>query len=334
MLNVRVVMAPALVLAFAATGFAARDFEEVYPQQADPLVGNYEGRWSDEEDVDPEAAAQVVPLGRDHYRVILLTKLDMRCPPKLDIEVRGRDGVIEFDEGGYHGKIENGVFTGGAGRRKTFEMRKVVHQSPTLGAEPPEGAVVLFDGSGFDAWTGTNGWKVLDGGVALLTPDGDNLKSKQKFKDVRLHVEFRLPCIPRARGQQRGNSGVFLQDTYEVQVLDSYGLEGYYNECGALYKVAAPKVNACRPPLQWQTYDIDYHAPRYDGDGNLVDNPVMTVRHNGVLIHNAQEMPWITAWKEKDRLKAPPSEPLPIRLEAHHNYMQYRNIWVVELPRD
>ncbi len=127
---------------------------------------------------------------------------------------------------------------------------------------------------------------------------------------------------------------MFLQDTYEVQILDSFGLEGYCNECGALYKVAAPMVNACRPPLDWQAYDIEYRAPRFDGAGNLSANPVMTVRHNGVLIHNAQEMPWLTGWKEKDRLKPPPGEALPIRLQSHHNYMQFRNIWLVELPQE
>lgn len=324
----------AALLACSMAGYAARSLEDVYPDDTDPLMGNYEGRWSEEEDVDPEAAAQVIPLGRDRYRVIVLSKLDMRCPPKLDIEVRSKNNRIEFDEHGFHGKIADGVFTGGTGRMKTFRMEKVTRPIPTLGAKPPEGAVVLFDGTGFDAWTGAGGWKLLDGGVALLTPDGDNLKSKQKFKDARLHIEFRLPFLPRMRGQQRGNSGVFLQDTYEVQILDSYGLEGFCNECGALYKVAAPKVNACRPPLQWQTYDIEYHAPRYDDSGKLTANPVMTVRHNGVLVHHQQEMPWITGWKEKDRLKPPPSEPLPIRLQSHHNYMQFRNIWLVELPHE
>jgi len=137
--------------------------------------------------------------------------------------------------------------------------------------------------------------------------------------------------MPSARGQQRGNSGVFFQSTYEVQILDSYGLEGYYNECGALYKVAAPKVNACAPPLQWQTYDIIYRAPRHDANGKLVEFPRMTVRHNGVLIHNDQEMPWRTDWKEEGRLKPAPTEPGNIKMQAHGNYVQFRNIWAVDL---
>lgn len=302
-----------------------------YPEATDPFTGDYAGRWSEEEDVDPEVAAQVYALGRDRYRVRMVAKLDMRCPPHLDIEVEAKDGVIEFREAGITGRIENGVFTGNRGRMKTFSMRKVTRLSPTLGAAPPEGAIVLFDGGNLDAWNNTEGWTILEGGVLEEDPTAGTLSSNQQFKDCVLHIEFRLPYMPRMRGQQRGNSGVFLQGTYEVQILDSYGLEGYNNECGALYKVAAPMVNACAPPLQWQTYDIEYRAPRYDADGNLVEVPTMTVLHNGVVIHNAQPMPWITGWKEKDRLAPAPADPGPIQLQAHNNYMQFRNIWIKPL---
>ncbi len=324
------VLALAMPLALAQSG--GRQEQPPYPEQIDPFTGDYEGRWCEEEDVDPEVAAQVVPLGRDRYFVRIVAKLDMRCPPHLETEAQAKDGVIEIDEKGIEAVIKDGTITGGRGRMKTFEMQKVTRLSPTLGLEPPENAVVLFDGSDLDAWNSAKGWEILDEGILQVSDDADTLKSKQQFKDCTFHIEFRLPYLPRLRGQQRGNSGVFLQGTYECQVLDSYGLDGFNNECGALYKVAAPKVNACAPPMQWQTYDIEYTAPRFDENGEVAVYPAMTVRHNGVLIHNDQELPWITGWKEKDRLKPPPSEPGSVELQAHNNFMQYRNIWIV--PKD
>ncbi len=311
----------------------AEELEEYFPAEADPLVGDYIGRWSEAEDVDPEIAAQVIALGRDKYRVRLVSKLDMRCPAHIDVQVKADDGALHFDASGIEGVIKDGRITGGRGRMKTFELEKVVRESPTLGAPAPEGATVLFDGSNLDHWTGTDGWEVLNGEVLMVTPDGDYIETKQHYKDVKLHVEFRTPFMPKARGQQRGNSGVFFQKEFEVQVLDSYGLEGLNNECGALYKVSAPKVNACAPPLQWQTYDVEYRAPRFDAQGEVSAYPRITVRHNGVLIHNDQEIPWITGWKEKDRLAPMPQEPGPIRLQGHNNYVQFRNIWLVDLAK-
>jgi hypothetical protein len=322
-----------LAIALAAMVYPAlaADDNSPYPDSLDPFTGDYQGRWSEEEDIDPEVWAQVIPLGRDQYRVRITSAVPMRVEPQLDVEVEAKDGVIEFGDRRLFGRIENGKIAGGQGRVKTFEMTKVERLSPTLGLEAPEGATVLFDGTSLDAWQEPMGWSIIEGGVLMQDADSDNLKSKESFKDCLMHIEFRLPYLPRMRGQQRGNSGVFLQDTYEVQVLDTYGLEGYNNECGAIYKVAAPKVNACAPPLQWQTYDIEYRAGRFDSDGNLTELPTITVRHNGVLIHNAQEIPWITGWKEKDRLAPHPTEAGPIRLQAHNNPMQWRNIWVKPL---
>ena len=266
----------------------ALNWQDVYPDEADPFVGNYKGRWCAKEEVDPDIAAQVIALGDDLYRIRLTSELFKRCPPLAEIEVKRSGDCIKFDEAGLFGEIKNGAITGGrgSGDKFTFEMKKEPVVSPTLGAKPPEGAVVLFDGSGFDAWQDAKGWELLDGGVMMVTPLGVQLNSKQRFKDVKLHVEFRLPFMPKARGQQRGNSGVFLQGTYEVQVLDSYGLEGYYNECGGMYKVSAPLVNACAPPLEWQTYDITYRAPRYGDDGKLAAYPRITVVQNGVVIQD------------------------------------------------
>lgn len=319
-------------LAILPTSFARAEENilDYFPQTADPLVGDYVGRWSEEEEVDPEVAAQVIALGRDKYRVRLVSKLDMRCPPHFDTEVKAEDGVLEFRESGIDCKIADGKITGGRGRMKTFALEKVVRTSPTIGAKAPDGAVVLFDGSNLDRWTDTDGWEITEDGALMVTPDGSYIASKDHFSDVKLHVEFRTPFMPKSRGQQRGNSGVFFQKEFEVQVLDSYGLEGYNNECGALYKVAAPKVNACAPPLQWQTYDVEFRAARFDADGEVSEVPRITVRHNGVLIHNDQEIPWITGWKEVDRLAPMPNGPGPIRLQGHNNFVQFRNIWLVD----
>jgi hypothetical protein len=143
-----------------------------------------------------------------------------------------------------------------------------------------------------------------------------------------MHLEFRTPYMPQARGQGRGNSGVYIQGRYEVQVLDSFGLEGADNECGGLYKQRAPLVNMAFPPLAWQTYDIDFTAPRFDAAGKKTHNARITVRHNGVVVHNDVE---ITA---KTGGGAPEGrEARPIKLQDHGNPVHYRNIWIVERNR-
>src|SRR5579883_950476 len=130
---------------------------------------------------------------------------------------------------------------------------------------PPAGAIVLFDGKSLDEWVSINGdapatWKLVEGGA--MEVKGGGIKTKKAFDGhFKLHVEFRVPYMPKASGQGRGNSGVYLQGRYEVQVLDSYGLKSKDNDCGGIYEVAAPKVNACKAPTVWQSYDIDFHAP-------------------------------------------------------------------------
>jgi hypothetical protein len=195
------------------------------------------------------------------------------------------------------------------------EMKKVTRQSPTLGAKPPAGAVIFFDGKTNDFAPGKT-----DG--ELLT-EGQN--SKTKFGSGTLHIEFMLSYMPTARGQGRSNSGVYLQGRYECQVLDSFGLKGENNECGGIYTIAKPKVNMCYPPLQWQTYDIDYAAAVYDGE-KKVKNATITVKHNGVLIHENVELPkGTTAAPVKEG-----AEPGPLHLQNHGNPVRYRNIWWVE----
>ncbi len=195
---------------------------------------------------------------------------------------------------------------------------------------PPDGAIVLFDGKNLDAWEMRGGgpavWKLVDG--AMETVKGD-IVTKQKFAGAfTLHVEFRVPYMPNAKGQGRGNSGVYVQGRYEVQVLDSYGLQSRNNDCGAIYEVAAPRVNACKAPTVWQCYDIAFHAPVCK-DGKKVEPARITVYHNGVKIHDDLK---ITADNTRGGAGGSVCEPGPILLQFHGNQVQYRNIWLVQKP--
>ena len=154
----------------------------------------------------------------------------------------------------YAARITGNTLTGKTDDGKSFELTKTERKSPTLGKKPLEGALVLFDGTGTEHFQGGR----LDETTKLLNTDGKDIKTRQKFNDYQMHIEFMLPFRPDARGQGRGNSGFYQVDHYEVQVLDSFGLEGLDNECGGVYKKAKPKVNMCYPPLTWQTYDVEF----------------------------------------------------------------------------
>ena len=200
---------------------------------------------------------------------------------------------------------------------KTFAtLKRIERKSPTLGAKPPEGAIVLFDGKSAEHF---KRGELTEGD--LLVAD---CETKDKFGDHTLHIEFRTPFRPEARDQARGNSGVYVQGRYECQVLDSFGLEGENNECGGIYSISKPLVNACFPPLTWQTYDMDYTASVYEGD-KKVKNSRVTIKHNGITIHDDLELPHGTPGKN-------PEAPGPdvIYLQGHGNPVVYRNIWVVK----
>ena len=223
----------------------------------------------------------------------------------------------------YRGEIADGRFTiGEEGGRSTI-LPRVERKSPTLGAKPPKGAIVLFDGTSADGWK--NG-KLVDGKLAAT-----NAMSDQRFKDCTIHVEFQTPYKPHARSQGRGNSGIYYLGRWETQVLDSFGLEGLMNECGGIYSIAASDVNACFPPLSWQTYDVDYTGAKFDADGKQIAWPRMTVRLNGILVQEDQEMgkTHTTAAPIKGPIK---DEGGPIFLQNHGNPVFYRNIWV--LPKE
>jgi hypothetical protein len=198
---------------------------------------------------------------------------------------------------------------------------------------PPEGAIVLFDGKSLDGWAkrGTEdkpGWKLVDGGAVEVVPGSGDIVTRKTFDGAfLLHVEFRVPYVPDAKGQARGNSGVYVQGRYEVQVLDSYGLEPQDDDCGAIYKVSAPKVNACKAPTIWQSYDIEFHAPKCS-DGKKQEPPRITVVQNGIKIQDDVKIPVDVT---RAGIESDPCTPGPILLQAHGNPVQFRNVWLMPL---
>ena len=208
---------------------------------------------------------------------------------------------------------------------------RVIRKSPTLMEKPPKEAVVLFDGTSGGSFR-TRSDKPVDAtkdGCLRLGPGCGGLDTKQPFGSCRLHIEFRLPFEPENRGQDRGNSGCYLQSRVEVQVLDSFGLEGTMGECGGMYGVSDPDVNMCFPPLSWQTYDIEFTEAKYDSAGKRIANARMTVRHNGVLVHPDREI----ARKDGEVLPAAPEAfgpgKKPLHLQDHGHEILYRNIWLI-----
>lgn len=227
-------------------------------------------------------------------------------------------------------KIKAVTAWGDSVKSQIGDAKRVERRSPTLGIKPPKGAVVLFDGTHADEW---DHGKISNG----LLESGS--QTKRTFGDFKLHLEFRLPFKPETRpsSQDRGNSGIYTFNRYETQVLDSFGLDldrRNWKEqpdsdptqwCGCLYKFKLADTNMCFPPLTWQTYDIDFTAPRFDGS-NKIANARITVVHNGVKIHDDVELPKGTgAGGNREEIANG-----PLVLQGHGNPVRYRNIWLVE----
>lgn len=268
---------------------------------------------------------QVVALGNGQFDAYLLedglpglgwTRKKARL--KLSGTRQGRVVALATADGLVSATIKAGRIAVRQSDKRIADLPRVTRKSPTLGARPPDGALVLFDGKSAEAW--------INGRVEnALLPNSD-ITTKQRFGDYRLHLEFRTPYKPYARGQGRGNSGVYHQGRYETQVLDSFGLEGRQNECGGIYSIAEPRINMCLPPLTWQTYDVEFRAARFDRGGKLRQRARMTVRLNGVVVHRDQELSKTTTAAPVREITP---EPGPIFIQHHGNPVYYRNIWIV-----
>lgn len=202
--------------------------------------------------------------------------------------------------------------------------------------DAPSDAIVLFDGVDIGReWTNANGeepeWKVEDGCVTVVRGKGI-IKTKRVFEDFQLHIEWRSPAEVSGTSQGRGNSGVFLQERYEVQILDNYDNRTYRNgQAGSVYKQQAPLVNACKAPNEWQTYDIIYTAPRFNEDGTYFTPPTVTVLHNGVLVQNNYSLRGPTEYIGIPEYNIKKHGPGSIILQDHGNPVSFKNIWIREL---
>jgi hypothetical protein len=290
------------------------------------IQGEYEGTIAGKD----RLAAQVVALGDGKFDVYFLRgglpgagwdgKTRSKAAAELDRDAKGAASarVSGGDWSGVCVPTGTPAFRGKTPRDEEFTLNHVLRKSPTEASKPPDGAVILFDGTGADEW---NGGKLVEGNLLDRGPT-----SKKTFRDFKLHVEFRLPFVPAARGQNRANSGVYLQNRYEIQVLDSFGLDGKNNECGGIYEQTAPAVNLCYPPLSWQTYDVEFRMARFDASGKKTANAVVTVLHNGFKVHDKVEIPKQTGHGQPEKDTAE-----PISLQSHGSPVVFRNIWIVPL---
>jgi hypothetical protein len=306
-------------------------------QETDPLQGNWEGKFTQKEWKDKPVSLKLVAQGKGGYRAILAIPgkdgkaTEVGMMGTLDKGKATFSGAVDLGAGPCEVsvKLSGAEMKGkisGKGAPGAFTLAHVEKKPPSLGAKPPAGAAALFDGKNLDAWNLTGDpWAIVEGGVMEIRKG--NIVSKQEFGDQKIHVEFRTPLMASARGQARGNSGVYVQGRYEIQVLDSFGLPIADNECGGIYKKATPKINACLPPTEWQTYDITFHAPKFDDSGNKIKNAVITLEHNGIVIHDNAELDGATP----GGVSLQEAKAGPLLLQDHRNKVQYRNIWIQPL---
>lgn len=233
---------------------------------------------------------------------------------RIERSGRSEGTAVEF-EGDPPARIENGSLLVSPAEGPAFTLARVERESPTLGRRAPPGAIVVFDGTGTEN---------VDGRMDERGYLQAGATSHAKFHDATVHLEFRTPFEPEGEAQFRGNSGVYLQNRYEVQILDSFGLAPADDLCGGIYEVSAPSLNMALPPLRWQTYDIDFTAARFDDDGRKRSPARITVRLNGIVIQDDVEIPDRTGLGDEES-----SEPGPLYLQDHWNPVVFRNVWIL-----
>lgn len=281
----------------------------------DPAQAGVEGRLQGEYATSSGApAAQIVARGQGRFRLRWWPEGDVTgssstaSTPTVDGVLHGQKAVFS---GSLEGTTDGSTLSVSDSLGKRWILVRQERRSPTLGLRAPAGAVVL------DRQETTEGRFDATGHLQR------GARSREAFADARIHVEYRLPFEPDGEGQFRGNSGVYIQSRYEVQVLDSFGRPVGDREAGALYKQSAPMVNAALPPLVWQTYDIDFRAARFDATGEKIANARVTVRHNGVLVQDDTEILGPTGQGDAES-----GEPGRLLLQDHGNPVLYRNVWI------
>lgn len=311
-------LAVACLLTMSVTAFGQDKKAFLDATEAGPdfkVQGEYVGKWGDH-----SVGVQVIALGGGKFDGVVypggLPGAGWDAEKKVKHKISGetKDGSTTLTGGEIKGVIAGDSLTLSQGSA-SGELKKVNRESPTLGARPPEGAIVLFDGTNVDQW---NPGKAEAGGLM-----GVGTRTKQVFENYTLHLEFRLPFMPNARGQGRGNSGMYLGDQYECQILDSFGLEGLNNECGGIYTQSAPKVNMCLPPLSWQTYDVEFACATFDADGKVTAPAKTTIKLNGVVVQDGLEMKTTPGGSRNDQ------KPGGLFLQDHGDPVRFRNIWLL-----
>jgi hypothetical protein len=294
------------------------------PAKPDPSVGDWQGNKG-------EYVAQVFTTADGKYGANLLNAFDTESNLVASLQGTSAGGGLTFSGDGWAGSIKDSHFAIAKDDKK-FDLQHITRTSPTMGAKAPTGAIVLFDGSNLDAWAKKNGkswlvedgpakWKLVGDGAMEVVPDTDCIITHQKFGDCHVHVEFRTLGIP-------SNSGVFLEDRYEVNINETYGRtsgtpNGGFDNCTDNIE---PRIRPCFPPLAWQTFDIDFRAPEFDAAGKKTANATATVIFNGVKIYDKQQLD--LPHGAAARLGEAPTGPL--MLQEHGMPVQFRNIWLVE----
>lgn len=289
-----------------------------------PFQGEYVGSLRTSGPVAATSAGlQVIAMGHGNFQAVLfpggLPGAGWDGKTRIALGGTRTGNALELQGSTWKGTVRAGtaVLTGADAANGSGVLTKTFRRSPTEGLVRPEWGTSLYD----DFWKMgfKNARKTKDRLLMVGT------ETKYPLSDFRLHLEFRLPYMPYARGQGRSNSGVYLHSRYEVQILDSFGLEGKNNECGSLYTYQPPKVNMCYPPLSWQTYDVDFRSARFDRAGKKSKNARLTVWHNGVVVQDDFSI-------ERKTGAGQPEGPLPLptKLQDHGNPVHFRNVWVVD----
>ncbi len=326
---------------------------------AQPVMGNWQGEFTSESWQNCTLRAQIVGESRSDYRayfyvaekdeqeqqaIIKGKTLNSKTTFLGDIQLSDKRGGVYT----LNAEVIKGVFTGTLKSKSgdsiaSFKMTRVYLKSPTLGMKPPADALVLMMDQGqnpeeqkalyakqkelfFDNWEIQPHWDVMSDGSIRMK--GSSIISKEEFGSFFMHLEFKTPYMPDARGQARGNSGFYVQGRYEVQILDNFTDPTRDNHCGGIYQQAVPLLNACLPPEEWQTYDIEFTAPKFDADGKKIKNARLTVKHNGKVIHDDIELRHCTPGGLYGGKEAPTGK---IFIQDHGDYPSFKNAWIKPL---